>query len=105
MLADIVLQGLATMLAVAALLGGWLLVQRSARRFAERHPETGPYRDAACGGHCGSCADACEDAPSAPSEPHEPSRPTPVSMTATPTPTRWQAMRVMPRASEPPRTV
>ena len=32
-------------------LGGWTGVQQLARRFAERHPETGPYRQE--GGGCG----------------------------------------------------
>ncbi len=32
-------------------LGGWIGVQQLARRFAERHPETGPYREEGTG--CG----------------------------------------------------
>jgi Spy/CpxP family protein refolding chaperone len=45
---------------IALALGGWLLVQAAARRFAARHPEFGPAREE--GGGCGSCADhgTCE---------------------------------------------
>jgi hypothetical protein len=39
-------------LAVFGLLGGWLLVQATARAFARRHPEFGPAREE--GGGCGS---------------------------------------------------
>jgi hypothetical protein len=46
-----------TAIAIIALaLGGWLLVQAAARRFAARHPEFGPLREDGAGG-CGSCAD------------------------------------------------
>ncbi len=40
---------------------GWTAVQRLARRFAERHPETGPYREEAggCGLGCQCNGDAC----------------------------------------------
>ena len=40
---------------IALALGGWLLVQAAARRFAARHPEFGPLREDGAG--CGSCAD------------------------------------------------
>ncbi len=45
---------------IALALGGWLLVQAAARRFAARHPEFGPAREE--GGGCGGCADhgTCE---------------------------------------------
>ena len=39
-------------LLVFILLGGWVLVQHSARWFAQRHPEFGPAREE--GGGCGS---------------------------------------------------
>jgi len=41
---------------IALALGGWLLVQAAARRFAARHPEFGPAREDGAGG-CGGCAD------------------------------------------------
>ncbi|HEB94974.1 MAG TPA: chemotaxis protein [Sedimenticola thiotaurini] len=41
---------------IMAMLGGWILVQQMARRFARRHPEFGPYTEKrGCGGNC-SCA-------------------------------------------------
>ena len=40
-------------LVIMAVLSGWVVVQQMARRFAERHPEFGPYRErGGCGGHC-----------------------------------------------------
>ena len=44
---------LMTFVALVALIGGWVAVQALARRFAARHPETGPFREA--GGGCGGC--------------------------------------------------
>ncbi len=42
--------------AIMGMLGGWILVQQMARRFARRHPEFGPYVEKrGCGGNC-SCA-------------------------------------------------
>ncbi|VFM94815.1 MAG: hypothetical protein BECKG1743D_GA0114223_100027 [Candidatus Kentron sp. G] len=38
---------------VLLLLFGWVTVQRVYRRFAQRYPELGPYRDDV--GSCGSC--------------------------------------------------
>jgi hypothetical protein len=40
-----------TMLLLLALMSGWILVQRAARRVAEQHPEAGPLR--LIGGGCG----------------------------------------------------
>ena len=39
---------------VLFMLLGWVAVQQVYRRFAENHPELGPYRDDR-GGGCGSC--------------------------------------------------
>lgn len=49
-------------LVLLALLAGWIAVQAAARRFARRHPETGPYREAGCSHGCGSCAERCDNA-------------------------------------------
>ena len=53
---------LLVMVALFALLAGWVAVQALARRYANRHPETGPYREAGCSHGCGSCAERCSDA-------------------------------------------
>jgi hypothetical protein len=47
---------------IFAVLGGWLWVQASYRRFAARYPELGPFRpNSACGGSCEACgSDGCE---------------------------------------------
>ena len=57
---------LLAVLAIFALIAAWLFVQASYRRFAERHPELGPFRQegAGCGG-CGGCASGCEERRSA----------------------------------------
>lgn len=52
---------LLVMVALFALLVGWVAVQALARRYATRHPETGPYREAGCSHSCGSCVDRCSD--------------------------------------------
>ena len=45
---------------IMAVLFGWVAVQQAARRFAERHPEFGPYRErGGCGGHCGCGGGDC----------------------------------------------
>lgn len=51
--------------ALFVLVVAWIAVQRSARRFAERHPDCGPYRAAGCGG-CGSGHCSSGDAPAPP---------------------------------------
>lgn len=42
-----------TIIVLLALMTGWILVQRAARRLAEQHPEAGPLRlvGGGCGGH------------------------------------------------------
>jgi len=41
---------------IMLVLFGWIAVQNLARRFAERHPEFGPYVEKrGCGGNC-TCA-------------------------------------------------
>lgn len=55
-------------IALMALLGGWTAVQAAGRRQAWRHPETGPYREAGCGGHCGGCGLSCEAAAPSPDD-------------------------------------
>ncbi len=55
-------------IAVLALLGGWVAVQAASRRQAQRHPEIGPYREAGCGGFCGSCGQPCETEAPSPAE-------------------------------------
>lgn len=54
---------LSTLALLLLLLGLWLAVQTVARRFAARHPETGPYQEAGagCGGGCGSCGKPCAE--------------------------------------------
>jgi hypothetical protein len=56
------LQILAAMLLVPALLLGWILVQEAARRFARSHPELGPFREegGGCGGNCGCHGGRCQ---------------------------------------------
>ncbi len=46
---------------IFAILAGGVLVQRLYRRFAQRHPELGPFREEESG--CGSCAagSGCSD--------------------------------------------
>jgi hypothetical protein len=44
---------LATIAVVFALLTGLIVVQRAYQRFAQRHPELGPFREEGAG--CGSC--------------------------------------------------
>ena len=46
---------------ILAALGGWILVQQLARRFAERHPEMGPCREegTGCGLGCQCSGHAC----------------------------------------------
>lgn len=43
----------------------WILVQSTARAFAKRHPELGPYREegGGCGGGCCGCHEktSCSD--------------------------------------------
>ena len=41
---------------ILAVLGGWLLVQAWARRYAARHPQFGPPREDGSGGCAGHCA-------------------------------------------------
>ena len=48
---------LASIGVILILLLGWVLVQRSYKLFAHRHPELGPFRDESKG--CGSCAGGC----------------------------------------------
>jgi len=50
-------------LVVFGVLAGWLWVEALYRRFAARHPESGPFRDSSggCGGGCCSCSrGACD---------------------------------------------
>lgn len=44
-------RALTACVAIFALFGGWMLVQRAGRRFARRHPEFGRFREE--GGECG----------------------------------------------------
>lgn len=55
--------------ALFLLVAAWIAVQRTARRFAERHPDSGPYRAAGCGG-CGSGHCASDAPPAPPSAKH-----------------------------------
>ncbi len=56
-------QYLVAMLAVPVLLIGWLLVQKITRKYAESHPEYGPYREegGGCGKTCGCKNNHCEN--------------------------------------------
>jgi hypothetical protein len=58
--------------AIAGLMVGWVVVQRITRGYAERHPETGPYREVGCAGGCGHCGQPCEQPAEAPVAPPRP---------------------------------
>jgi hypothetical protein len=46
---------LTTIAALFVLMVGWVIVQQSAKLFAKKHPEFGPYREkVGCGGGCKS---------------------------------------------------
>ena len=46
---------------VPILLLGWLLVQHMGRRFAQKHPELGAFREegGGCGKNCGCSGNSC----------------------------------------------
>ncbi|MBK1683241.1 hypothetical protein CKO18_06585 [Rhodoferax fermentans] len=56
---------LSSVAALLLLLAAWITVQAVARRFAQQHPECGPYQEAGggCGGGCGACAQPCNNQP------------------------------------------
>ena len=56
------LQYLIAILAVPALLIGWLIVQQLGRNFAKSHPELGAYREegGGCGTSCGCKGSKCQ---------------------------------------------
>lgn len=54
---------------ILVLLLGWIVVQRTYRLFAKRHPELGPFRGEGhqgCGGCSGDCSGACDSTPHKP---------------------------------------
>ncbi len=53
---------LITISLIFAILAGGILVQRLYRRFAQRHPELGPFRDEKSG--CGTCSSGSIGGPS-----------------------------------------
>jgi hypothetical protein len=54
---------LIAIVAILALLIGWLYVQQLSRQFAARHPEFGPAKEegGGCGSSCQCCGNSCSN--------------------------------------------